>query len=65
MEYDNIDIDRLRSDLIDYFGSATPFYPVAYMDVIDLENASDKRIIEIAISNNINLDNYKVYSLNL
>ena len=54
----NIDIERLRQDLIDYFGSATPIFPVAIMDVILVENADVYKLIEIAKSNGFNLDDY-------
>ena len=63
----NIDIERLRQDLIDYFGSAIPIYPVAIMDVTVVEIASDDKLIEIAKSNGFNLNNYIVepYTRNL
>lgn len=54
----NVDIERLRMDLIDYFGSATPIFSVAIMDVIEVENASYDKLIEIAKSNGFNLDDY-------
>ena len=28
-----IDIESLREDLINYYGTATSFYPIAYMDL--------------------------------
>ena len=55
-----IDIEALRKDLIDYFGTATPFNPIAYMDVIKVEKATPNELIEIAIKNNFDLDNYKI-----
>ena len=57
--YNNIDFERLRKDLIDYFGSAMSIYPIAVMDVINLENASEHELIEIAINNNFNLSDYE------
>ena len=58
---EDIDIDQLRKDLIDYFGTAAFLAsPVAFMDLIDVENASDDKIIEIAIRNHFNLDDYRV-----
>ncbi len=57
----NIDIERLRSDLIDYFGSATPMFGVAIIDVVKVQNASDEEIVRIAIENGFNLSNYEVY----
>lgn len=67
MEEINIDIERLRRDLIDYFGAAIPIYPVAIMDVIEVENADYYKLIEIAKCNGFNLDNYIIepYTRNL
>ena len=61
----NIDIDRLREDLIDYFGSAMSFYGAAVMDLTRVEMASDEEIIRIAIQNGFDLSDYEVkeYSL--
>lgn len=60
MEEINIDIERLRQDLIDYFGTATAVYPVAIMDVIEVENASNYKLIEIAKSNGFDINDYIV-----
>ena len=32
-----IDGDKLKKDLMDYYGSATPFYPAAFLDVSRVE----------------------------
>ena len=53
-----IDIESLREDLINYYGTATSFYPVAYMDLIKVEKATDEELIQIAIKNNMDLNNY-------
>lgn len=58
MDYDNIDFEELRRDLMDYFGTATPMFPVAMMDLIDVEHASEDKLIQIALDNNFDLDNY-------
>ncbi len=57
----DIDIDRLRSDLIDYF-MAIVFCvsQVAFMNISEVENASDEKLIEIALSNNFDLSNYVI-----
>lgn len=55
----NIDYEKLRKDLIDYFGSATSFYGAAYMDVIRVENASYEELISIALNNGFNLSDYE------
>lgn len=59
-----IDIDSLRNDLRDYFGSAISYNPVAVMDVIVIDNAHDEELINIAIRNGFDLNNY-VKTLNL
>lgn len=61
----SIDIEKLRRDLIDYFGSATSFNPVAFMDVINVENASEEVLIDIALKNGFDLDNYKSITFKL
>ena len=54
-----IDIEKLRSDLMDYFGTAMGFFPVATMDLIKVQNASDEELINIALKNNFDLNKYK------
>ena len=44
----NNDVDHLRKKLIDYYGSATPFFPVAHAAVVRIEQMSDNEIIEEA-----------------
>ncbi len=56
----NIDIERLRSDLIDYFGVAAQFYKVAYLNVSKLEYASSEEVIQIAIENGFNIYDYEI-----
>ena len=57
----NIDYERLREDLKDYFGSATVIMPVAIMDVIRVENASEDELVQIAKQNGFDLSNYESY----
>ena len=55
----NIDINKLRKDLIDYFGSAMfNGFPVAMMDLSEIERAGEYRLIEIAKENGFDLNNY-------
>ena len=56
-----IDIERLRDYLIDYFGSLSQIYPSAYMEISRVENASLEELINIAISNNIDLSKFESY----
>ena len=54
-----IDIERLRNDLINYFGTAMySGYPQAINELYKVESANDEEIIEIAITNNFDLSKY-------
>lgn len=53
-----INIEELRKDLINYFGTATQMYPVAMMELSQVETASEEELINIAIKNGFDLDNY-------
>lgn len=55
-----IDIDELRNDLINYFGSAMQYNQVAMMELIKVEQASDNEIVNIAIKNGFNLYDYEI-----
>ena len=55
-----IDYDKLREDLIDYYGTASyNGFPMAIIELSNVENASYEELINIAIKNNFNLNNYK------
>jgi len=56
----SIDYESLRDDLIDYLGAATQFYPIALIDVSNVEKASDDELINIAINNGFNLSDYEI-----
>ena len=54
-----IDFERLREDLVDYFGSAMfNGFPMAVVDVTQVETASNEQLIQIAQSNGFDLNNY-------
>lgn len=54
-----IDFERLRADLIDYFGSGMMNGIGAFaINISNIEKASPDKLIEIAINNNFNLENY-------
>ena len=55
-----IDIDELRNDLINYFGSAMQYNQVAMMELIKVEQASDNEIVNIALKNGFNLYDYEI-----
>ena len=58
-----IDIETLRKDLIDYFGTAMQFNLMAIMDLTKVENASPEELVEIAQDNNFDLNDYKINTL--
>jgi hypothetical protein len=62
MEEITIDIEALRRDLMNYFGSATPMFPQAYMDVIEVQNASANELVQIALRNGFRLEDYQIHS---
>ena len=55
----NIDIERLREDLINYFGTASFYNKMAMMDLIEIEKASDEEVIQIAVDNGFDLERYQ------
>ena len=48
-----MDTDDLRESLVDYFGAATPIFPVAWADVSRVESASRDELIGIARENGV------------
>ena len=59
MNIDNIDIEQLKKDLIDYFtGAMFMVSPVALVDLTEVENASDEKLIQIALDNKFDLKKY-------
>lgn len=61
MMYKNINVDELRNDLINYFGTAmVNVSSLAMIDLLKIENANDEELIKIAIENNFDLNEYIV-----
>lgn len=56
-----IDIDRLREDLINYYGSAMNNFSIAMMDLVKIENASEEELISIAVKLKFDLNKYRIY----
>lgn len=54
----NIDYEELRQDLMDYYGTAKEFNPLAEVDLIEVENATNSELIYKARSIGIELSNY-------
>lgn len=56
---EEFNFDLLRNDLIDYFGTATYYNPVARADLIMVSTCSNTDLINIAINNNFDLTKYE------
>ena len=55
----NIDFDKLREDLIDYFGTAMEAFPIAVMNVAEIETATERELVRIATQNGVDLEDYE------
>lgn len=55
----NIDYEKLRRDLINYFGTAMSYNPMAVVELSNVENASNSKLVEIALKNGFDLDEYE------
>ena len=54
-----IDIDRLRRDMKDYYGTAMfNASPMPVLDLSRVERASDMEIVEMAQKNGVDLSDY-------
>lgn len=56
----DLDYERLRSDLIDYYGTAIAYNPMAVIELSDVENATDEKLVQIAIQNGFDLSDYEI-----
>ena len=55
-----IDIEKLRNDLINYFGSAMVYYPQTVIELSNVQSASASELVNIAIKNGFNLKDYEI-----
>lgn len=60
MDLENIDIKRLKEDMIDYFSTAINPFDVDLMGIQDLDNYSLDKIVEFARQNGFNISLYKI-----
>ena len=55
----NINIQKLRKDLVDYFGTAMfGVSPIAMMELSKVESASEEELLEIANENGFDIEDY-------
>lgn len=55
----NIDYEKLRNDLIDFFGTAIVYNPMAVIELSNVQNASNYNLIQIALKNGFDLSEYE------
>lgn len=53
-----IDYERLRTDLLDYYGTAIGSFSIALMDVIEVERVSEEELVEVAQKLKVDLTKY-------
>ena len=54
----NINIEKLRRALTDYFGTAMMRFPMAIAEISEVKTASPERLVEIAEKNGFDLSEY-------
>ena len=59
----NIDYEKLREDLKDYYGTAMSFMPMAVVELSEVERASNQKLIELALKNNFDLSDYETQKI--
>ena len=61
MDVKNINIEKLRDDLRDFYGTAMfSGFPMAVIDLSDIESVSKEELLNIAIKNKFDLKNYEI-----
>ena len=57
---ENLNIDKLREDLLDYYGTAMfNGFPMAVFDLNKVERASDEELRQMAQRNGVDLTKYQ------
>ena len=54
-----IDFNKLKKAVMDYYGTAIPYYPQAILDLGRIESASEEEVVNIAVNSGFDLDDYK------
>ena len=54
-----IDIQKLRNDIKDYYGTAVfNGFPMAMIDVINVDRLSDQEIVDLVLKKKMSLEKY-------
>ena len=56
----SIDYDKLRRDLVEYFGTALKYNPCAIFEVNKVQNATELELKNIAVRNGFRLSDYVI-----
>ena len=59
MEFE-YDFERLRIDLLRFFGESMMYNQMAMLNIVDVENADNEKLLHLAQSNGFNLEEYRV-----
>ena len=59
MEFE-YDFERLRIDLLRFFGESMMFNQMAMLNIVDVENADNEKLLHLAQSNGFDLEEYRV-----
>ena len=58
--YMDLDYEKLRNDLLDYYGTfMVNLFPAAIFELGRIEKASEQELLTIAQENNFDLNDYK------
>lgn len=53
-----LDYERLRGDLINYYGTAMQYFPIAVMEVSKVKNASEEELLDMAEKAGFDINDY-------
>lgn len=59
-----MNINKLRQDLLDYYGTAMELFPQVVVDLSQIENATTEQLISIALNINVDLSSYEIKGKN-
>ena len=55
--------EKIRKQVIDYYGTAMSFMPMAVIELSEVERASNQKLIELALKNNFDLSDYETQKI--
>ena len=58
IDINDIDFDSLREDLINYFGTASTSFPMAMVDVVNIQSASNIELLNILNNTTLDINDY-------